>query len=272
MSETPVAPRGREPGKWLSIALSVSMHALLIGLLIYGIRWQSKPPEAVEVDLVRAVPAPPTEPVKPAPAPEPRPEPKPKPPPEPKPEPKPVPKPEPKPEPKPVPKPVPPPKPDIAVPEKPKEKPKPVPKEEPKPAPPDPRESRMAEQLARESQQLAQQKLLQEAAQEAQLLREQRLAAARDQAAADYVAKLRGKIRGNILRPPGITGNPEAVFEVTQLPSGEVLGVRLKRSSGFAPLDEAIERAIHKSSPLPRPERAELFQRVLELRFRPLEE
>jgi colicin import membrane protein len=30
----------------------------------------------------------------------------------------------------------------------------------------------------------------------------------------DYAAKIRGKVRGNIVLPPNIQGNPEAIFEV----------------------------------------------------------
>jgi colicin import membrane protein len=56
------------------------------------------------------------------------------------------------------------------------------------------------------------------------------------------------------------------------LPSGEVIAVRLKRSSGNAALDTAIERAILKSSPLPQPPQAELFSRLIELRYRPLDD
>ena len=87
-----------------------------------------------------------------------------------------------------------------------------------------------------------------------------------------YAAKIRGKIRGNIVLPPSIQGNPEAVFEVNQLPSGEVLDVRLKRSSGNAALDTAIERAIRKSSPLPKPDDPSLFRRDFEIKYKPFEE
>ncbi|MBS0545836.1 MAG: TonB C-terminal domain-containing protein, partial [Proteobacteria bacterium] len=87
-----------------------------------------------------------------------------------------------------------------------------------------------------------------------------------------YKLAIQQKVRGNLLRPPGLSGNPEAVFEVDQLPSGEVLAIRLKRSSGIPALDDAIERSIRRSSPLPLPEQRDLFQRTLELRFRPLED
>ena len=56
---------------------------------------------------------------------------------------------------------------------------------------------------------------------------------------------------------------------VATLPTGEVLSFRQRKSSGHKGYDEAIERAILKSSPLPKPEPANLFERQLELRFRP---
>ena len=56
-----------------------------------------------------------------------------------------------------------------------------------------------------------------------------------------------------------------------QLPTGEVIDVRLAKSSGVRAYDDAVQRAILKSSPLPRPAQAELFVRTLELRFRPQE-
>ena len=90
--------------------------------------------------------------------------------------------------------------------------------------------------------------------------------------ALNQMNKIKGKIKGNLMLPPDIRGNPEAVFDVIQLPSGEILSVKLKKSSGHAAYDSAIERAILKSSPLPKPEQGDLFSRALELKFRPLEE
>ena len=133
--------------------------------------------------------------------------------------------------------------------------------------------------MANEQKQLDQQKAVQdqraraeaEANQIAQLKAEQ-ASAARNRGLAGYISKISGKIRGNIVLPAAIRGNPEAVFEVTQLPSGEVINVKLRKSSGNKPLDDAIERAILKSSPLPKPDQPDLFQRVLELKYRPLDE
>ena len=114
-----------------------------------------------------------------------------------------------------------------------------------------------------------------QAAQDARLEGMLRQDAARAGAQGDmdkYKLAIATKVRGNLLRPPGLSGNPEATFEVDQLPSGEVLNLRLKRSSGVAALDEAIERAIRRSSPLPLPPNPSLFQRTLEFKFRPLAE
>ena len=236
-----------DPGRKASAALAAAVHVALIVLLVYGVRWQTRPPEAVEVELVRAVPAPPAAVMEP--------------PPEPAPPPKVEPKPEPKIEPKPAP-----PKPDIALKEK--EKPKPVPKAEPKPEPDKASRQLMAEALKREQQQLEARKADQELAQ----MKAAQAASARSKATADYIGRIRGKIKGNIVLPPDIKGNPEAIFDVVQLPSGEILSVKLKKSSGHAAYDNAVERAILKSSPLPKPEQGDLFSRSLELKFRPLEE
>ena len=67
----------------------------------------------------------------------------------------------------------------------------------------------------------------------------------------------------------GIAGNPDAVFDVVQLPNGEVLSAKLRKSSGNTAYDTAVERAIFKSSPLPKPDKPEFFQRELALTFRP---
>jgi colicin import membrane protein len=96
-------------------------------------------------------------------------------------------------------------------------------------------------------------------------------AASAASADAAYIGKLKGKIKSNIVLPPDIAGNPEAIFDVVQLPTGEVLSVKLRKSSGHKVYDDAVERAINKSSPLPKPDRPEQFQRSLEIKFRPLD-
>ncbi|MDI6750190.1 MAG: TonB family protein [Rhodocyclaceae bacterium] len=256
MNDFRTQPR-KVPGKRIAFVLAVLIHVVLILLIVYGIHWQTKKTEVVAVDLVRAVPPAPTSAPEPKPAPQP----------EPKPERKPVQKAEPKPEPKPLPKP------EIAQKEKPKPPPKPEPKPEPKAEPPkDPFKEQLERELKETEKRKAAEAAAREAAKELAALKAQQASAAQSNAMADYIAKIRGKVRGNIVLPADVKGNPEAIFEVTQLPSGEVLDVRLKKSSGNPAWDAATERAIRKSSPLPTPAQKELFSRTLELRFRPLEE
>ena len=226
-----LAPRFEhyEPSVMPSAALAAAVHLVLLAILVFGVRWQSRPPESVMVELWQppapVVEAPRVEP--PAPAPEPKPEPR-----------------------------VEPPKPDIAVkappPPKAVAKPEPKPRPEAKPKPPaPPREDvqkRLREELAREQQALNVERERQSI--KDQLQREQASALAKAQA--DYVGRIVAKIRGNIVLPPDIKGNPEAIFDVVQLPNGEVLSVKLRKSSGHRGYDEAVERAILKSSPLPK--------------------
>lgn len=87
------------------------------------------------------------------------------------------------------------------------------------------------------------------------------------------LAELVALIRSNTYIPPEVPGSAEVVYEVTLLPTGEVLETRLVKSSGIASYDASAERAIRKSSPLPVPtDDPIVFQtryRVMVLHFRP---
>ncbi|MDP1529417.1 MAG: cell envelope integrity protein TolA [Rhodoferax sp.] len=61
------------------------------------------------------------------------------------------------------------------------------------------------------------------------------------------------KVRGNTRLPDNLTGNPVVRCLVKLLPTGEVQSVRVTQSSGNVAYDEAVVRAIEKSSPLPLP-------------------
>ena len=248
-AEAFVMPARREPAFTRSFLLAAIMHAVLIGILFFGVRFQSHAPTTVEVELWDTPPPPAPPEVKPEPKPEP-------PPPPPK-----------------VEAPKPSPKPDIAEVQKPKPKPKAEAKPKPKAeAPKRDREleKRVQEQLAMEQKAVAQQDA-ERRERELKALIAKREADARAKALATWQDKIRSKIRGNIILPQGIPGNPEAVFDVALLPTGEVLSAKQRRSSGHAAYDEAVYRAILKSSPLPKPDDARLFERQLELRFRPLD-
>ena len=91
---------------------------------------------------------------------------------------------------------------------------------------------------------------------------------------ADFRDRIRAKIRGNTRIPENLNGNPQALFEVGVLPTGEIAGVKLVKSSGNTAYDQAVERAIYKSSPLPTPtDRDAIAQfRKLDLKFQPKED
>ena len=222
-----------EPSGFAPAALSALVHGVLLAVLVFSLHWQSRHPDAVEVELWSQLPE--VEPPRV----------------EPKPEIKPQPKPEPKIEQKQS-------KPDIAI-EREKKKAK---KEEP-PVKFD-MTQRLREQLAQE------QKALQDHERK-DVLKQFTSPPTAGLPDAGYIDKIRTKIKKSIVTPSEIKGNPVVVFNIVQLPTGEVLSVRLVKTSGNALLDSAVERAILKSSPLPKPDRPEQWLREFNINFRPLE-
>jgi len=75
----------------------------------------------------------------------------------------------------------------------------------------------------------------------------------------EYKAKILAKIKSRIVMPPELPDDPIAEFDITLLPGGEIFNVRLRKSSGFSSFDEAVERAIILSRPLPLPPDPALF-------------
>ena len=277
-----VTDRERNIARWLAVAL----HVAFVLLLVFGVAWQKRQAEPSSVvDLWSSMP-----PVKQ----EPRAEPKPAPKPEPKPEPKPQPKPEPKPKAKPEPPPPPPnpvvkpqPKPDIALKEKLEkerklkeqrelEKKKLAEAEKRKEEEAKKAKAEQLEQQKREKERLAREAEAKRLAQEkadmaAKLAKEQ--AAAQQRLNDKYIALIQNHVKRQIVEPPNLTGNPQVEFDVVLIPGGEVLSVKLRRSSGVPAYDAAVERAILKASPLPLPPDPALFSqfRDLHLKIRPKE-
>jgi len=60
----------------------------------------------------------------------------------------------------------------------------------------------------------------------------------------DWKIRIQERIKGRVVVPASIQGNPEARFEVVLLPGGEVLSATLRKSSGVEAYDAAVERAI----------------------------
>lgn len=281
--DRPHDPRRRTKGRWTALALAILVNLAFVALLVFSVTWRNPQAPVVSAELY----APPARtPPKPEPKPEP---PKPEPPkPEPKPEP---PKPEPKPEP---PKVDPEREAEIALKAKLEQERKRRDELERAKAEAEKKKRETEEKKAeekrlaevRERQERATAALREQAEREAKTRAEAdaraRAAtdaqakvaaenAARARAEADWIRRIQAKVRGNVTLPPDLSGNPEAIFEVVQLPTGEILDAQLRKSSGVRSYDEAVLRAILKSSPLPRPDRAELFQRTLTLKFRPVD-
>jgi colicin import membrane protein len=139
-------------------------------------------------------------------------------------------------------------------------------------------ELKRRELLKREQEEMERRLLEESLALEAKQANAREARAAADRRAAEiarivdrYKAMISDKVRGNTRLPEGLSGNPEVVYEVDVLPTGEITRIKLLRSSGNAAYDQAVERAIEKSTPLPLPpdrEAAALF-RLLELKHKP---
>jgi colicin import membrane protein len=104
------------------------------------------------------------------------------------------------------------------------------------------------------------------AARQAQLAEARAAASKRQAEVASIVGQHRdlisAKVRGNTRLPDNLKGNPEVRCLVKLLPTGEVRSVRVTQSSGNVAYDEAVMRAIEKSSPLPLPSRPRRARRV----------
>jgi colicin import membrane protein len=227
-----------DPGGLAPAALSALVHIVLLAMLVFGLHWQSKHPDAVQVELWSQLPE---VAVPPKAEPTPAPQAEAKPPPEPKVEQKAA-------------------KPDIAIErEKKVEKKK---KEEP---------SLKFDNMQRIREQLAQEQKSAQARERQDVVKQFSAPPAAGLPDAGYIDKIRTKIKMNIVLPSELKGNPEAIFDVIQLPTGEVLSARLVKPSGYQLYDDAVERAIRGASPLPKPDRPEQFRRELQLKFRPQE-
>lgn len=276
----------QEPGRWRALLLAALVHALLLGLLWFGVRWQNETPVAVEAEVwdmqvkeaaPKPVPAPPEPEVKPPPPPQPQP--------------------------KPVPPPVqapPAPKPDIALEQEKKRKEEQKRAEQEKLA----EQKRRADELKRkeeeqrkqaerkrqheeEQRQAAEKKRQQEEAQrklaaekkrqEERALADARAADERHQenlrrlqaqaggsgeaaraqgprsADPSYAQRVAARIKSHTTFnvPEGLAGNPAVEYDVQLLPDGSLRGMRKLRSSGVPGFDEAVARAIDRSQPFP---------------------
>lgn len=88
---------------------------------------------------------------------------------------------------------------------------------------------------------------------------------------AGYQDAIRSRIRSRIrFDPARAPSNPEVIYVVEQLPTGQISRIELQKASGLEEWDVAVRRAIEASDPLPKADDGSV-ERRLELRFRPLD-
>lgn len=88
---------------------------------------------------------------------------------------------------------------------------------------------------------------------------------------AGYQDAIRSRIRSRIrFDPARAPSNPEVIYIVEQLPTGQISRIELQKASGIEEWDMAVRRAIEASDPLPKADDGSV-ERRLELRFRPLD-
>ncbi|MEO7493776.1 MAG: cell envelope integrity protein TolA [Massilia sp.] len=83
-----------------------------------------------------------------------------------------------------------------------------------------------------------------------------------------YLASITSKIKSSTsyAGDTDVPGNPRVVFKVDQLPSGEIVSVKKIKGSGNPGFDDAVEKGIIKSSPLPK-KKDGTVERTLEIAF-----
>ncbi len=84
-----------------------------------------------------------------------------------------------------------------------------------------------------------------------------------------YIAQIQARVQRAWIRPPTARAGLDCVVHVTQVPGGEVVGVRVGECNGDEYVRQSIEAAVYKASPLPKPPDPALFERNLRLEFRP---
>ena len=88
----------------------------------------------------------------------------------------------------------------------------------------------------------------------------------------EYTEKIKTKIRNNVNKSLCGDGSPEIHIEISVLPTGQISGnPKITKSSENSACDEAVERAILASEPLPLPDNPDLKAqfRNLKLKFKP---
>ena len=84
-----------------------------------------------------------------------------------------------------------------------------------------------------------------------------------------YIRRIQAAIQNAWIPPASARPGLECVIYVTQIPSGDVTSARIGECNGDEAVRRSIEVAVLRASPLPTPGIAALFDRNLEVTFRP---
>jgi colicin import membrane protein len=85
----------------------------------------------------------------------------------------------------------------------------------------------------------------------------------------EYIRLIQNRIQQNWIRPASARPGLQCEVNVTQIPSGDVIDVRVGRCNGDDAVMRSIEAAVRRASPLPRPSVPALFERNLVVTFSP---
>lgn len=88
---------------------------------------------------------------------------------------------------------------------------------------------------------------------------------------ASYVRAIQLHVEQRWYEPPGGVQGLSCTIFVTQIPGGEVVGMRFGSCNGNAAVRQSIETAVRNASPLPAPPEPQLFEREVKLVFTPKE-
>jgi colicin import membrane protein len=88
---------------------------------------------------------------------------------------------------------------------------------------------------------------------------------------AAWAAAIQARIQRAWIRPESARAGLDCTVIVNQVPGGEVTGVRIGACNGDDVVRQSIEAAVYRASPLPPPPDPALFERTIEVRFRPNE-
>jgi colicin import membrane protein len=88
-------------------------------------------------------------------------------------------------------------------------------------------------------------------------------------ALASWVGQIAARMQRAWLRPPSARQGIQCVLHITQAPGGQVLSAKVESCNGDQAVRESIEAGAYRASPLPPPPDPSLFERDLEVTFRP---